>query len=654
VFLSYASQDVEAARRICEALRSAGIEVWLDQSELRGGDAWDRQIRKQIHDCALFIPLISQHSQERLEGYFRLEWKLAVDRSHRMAAERSFIVPVVVDSTRERGALVPDSFRDVQWTHLPGGVASTAFVARVEALLGAEAPVVSTGSSPTPVTSRPAATRDRWVFWTPLGLAALAIVVGGSLFVLQHFGLHRRAETDVPPQAKPAVTEKSIAVLPFVDLSEKHDQEYFADGIAEETLNQLAKIRGLKVIGRTSSFQFKGRADDLRKIGTTLGAAYVLEGSVRRSGDRIRVTAQLIDTRDGAHRWSETYERSASDVLMVQDEISVGLARALQLEVDSGSRKAPKSPEAYDSYLRGLHARERYDQGGFEEAVADFRQTLQLDPDFVPAAEGLARALLDQAEWSFVPPRVGFEQSRAAVMAALRLDPKSALAHALLASIHTWYDWDWSSAERESRAAVALAPNDPTVLMFAAQGRMAVGQWADAARGISEALAVDPLHAAAYETAAWNYLRLGRVAEAESAGRRMLEIIPTYSGGYHNLGTVLLLQGKADAALDEMARESNLGWRAAGMAAAYQALHRLPEADTELAKLELEHSGDMAMEIAEVYAIRAQQNLAFSWLDRAYAQKDIFLWLIKGDPLLKNLDGDARYKAFLRKMNLPD
>src|SRR6516162_1740182 len=137
VFLSYASQDVEAAQRICEALRGAGIEVWFDQSELRGGDAWDQKIRREIHDCALFMPVISRHTQERLEGYFRLEWKLAVDRSHLMAIERSFIVPVVVDSTRERDALVPDSFRDVQWTHLPGGRPSQPFVARVTALLGA-------------------------------------------------------------------------------------------------------------------------------------------------------------------------------------------------------------------------------------------------------------------------------------------------------------------------------------------------------------------------------------------------------------------------------------------------------------------------------------------------------------------------------------
>ena len=155
VFLSYASQDSEAAQRICEALRAARVEVWFDQSELRGGDAWDRQIRKQIHDCALFVPLISQHSQERLEGYFRLEWKLAADRSHRMAAERSFIVPVVVDSTRERDALVPDSFRDVQWTHLPRGEVSQAFVAHVAALLAAPALVAAaTVLSPRPVTLR--------------------------------------------------------------------------------------------------------------------------------------------------------------------------------------------------------------------------------------------------------------------------------------------------------------------------------------------------------------------------------------------------------------------------------------------------------------------------------------------------------------------
>src|SRR6516164_7600551 len=231
VFLSYASEDAEAAERIATGLRAAGVEVWFDKSELRGGDAWDRQIRKQIQDCALFIPLISHHSQERLEGYFRLEWKLAVDRSHRMAAERSFIVPVVVDTTRERDALVPDSFRDVQWTHLPGGQASQAFVARVAALLGASAPVATANKlSPEPAASPKSQTRQSRTLVIVLGLLVLAIATGGAWLIWRSVGTRTPAMQGTS-SGVPAVTEKSIAVLPFLDMSEKRDQEYFADGI---------------------------------------------------------------------------------------------------------------------------------------------------------------------------------------------------------------------------------------------------------------------------------------------------------------------------------------------------------------------------------------------------------------------------------------
>jgi tetratricopeptide (TPR) repeat protein len=366
------------------------------------------------------------------------------------------------------------------------------------------------------------------------------------------------------------------------------------------------------------------------------------------------VTAQLIDTRDGAHRWSESYDRNASDVLVVQDQIAAGLARALQLEVNTHPRKLPRSAEAYDSYLRGLHARENYDQAGFEEAVGDFRHALQLDPDFVPAAEQLARALLDEGQWYFVPPKVGFEQARAAATAALKLDARSALAHVVLGSVNLWYDWDWPNAAREMRIGVMLAPNDPTVLLFAAEEPLALGRWDEAVRVHLESLSLDPLQASVYEPLGWTYLRLGRFVEAESAYRRALEISPTYVEIHHDLGTVLLLQGRADAALKEMEQETPIGGRSAGLAIVYHALHREPEADAELRKLESEHSGDMAMWIAEVHAFRGEKDIALSWLNRAYAQKDIFLWLIKGDPLFRNLDGDPRFNAFMRKMNLSD
>ena len=236
----------------------------------------------------------------------------------------------------------------------------------------------------------------------------------------------------------------------------------------------------------------------------------------------------------------------------------------------------------------------------------------------------------------------------------LRLDSESALAHAYLGGVHYAYNWDWPAAEQELRTAVRLAPDDPTVLLIAAEERMVVGQLPEALNLTDTAVAADPLHAAVYEVRGWVYSRLGRFAEAESANRRLLEISPTYVFGHYDLGIVLVMRGKAEAALIEMQDEASSAAQTAGLAVVYYALHRAKEADTALAGLEVTNAGDMAMYIAESYAFRGQKDEAFKWLDRAYAQKDVVLWQIKGDPLFKNLEADPRYKAFLRKMNLPE
>ena len=252
------------------------------------------------------------------------------------------------------------------------------------------------------------------------------------------------------PAAKP-LGDKSIAVLPFVDLSEKKDQEYFADGMADEVIDLLTKIPTIKVIGRTSSFQFKGKNEDLRTIGSTLGAAYVVEGSVRKVGDRVRVTAQLIDSDSGRHQWSETYDGDMVDVLAVQDRIATGLVRALQVTVgaDLGAQPTLKSAEAYDRYLRGRHAMDRFDKGGFESAAGYFQQALAIDPTLIRAAEWLAVAHEFMAEFGFVPPREGYEQARASAERALKLDPRSGLGHSMMCTIHLAYDWDWAAAAEE-------------------------------------------------------------------------------------------------------------------------------------------------------------------------------------------------------------
>jgi TolB-like protein len=668
VFLSYASQDSDAARRICDALRAASINVWFDQSELRGGDAWDRRIRKQIHDCALFIPIISANSQARLEGYFRLEWKLAVERTHLMSDRVAFLVPVVIDDTVDAQADVPERFRAVHWMRLPGGVTQLEFVARIKRLLTAEPPTTAgfptgaaSGSSPIPLTTgRPSPLRRALpIAVALLGLVALAYILFERLWISKPAAptaASNAASSSGAPSAAFTPPPHSIAVLPFADMSQNHDQEYFGDGMAEEIVSLLVKVPDLKVIGRTSSFQFKGKADDLRKVGAALGAAYVVEGSVRRSGDHIRVTVQLIDTHDGTHRWSETYDRQASDTLKIQDEIAANVVRALQLEVTSAGflrgRVLPRNGETYDSYLRGLHALNRFNQPGMNEAVAHFRHALTLDPHFVPAAEQLARTLCDQPAWGFVPPSIGYEQARVAADAALKLAPQSAIAHAVLGCVHVWYDWDWPAALQEVETAMALSPNDPFVLGTAAIQRGAVGQWVESLSLCHAALSTDPLHAGAYQISFWTFIHLGRFAEAERAIRRVLEISPTYTGAHFQLGLILLMEGRSQEALTEMQKEIPLGGRAAGLVLVYHALRRTQEADAELAQLEVEHASDMAMWIAGLHAFRGQKDQAFTWLEKAYAQKDHYLWTIKTDPLLKNLEADPRYKAFLRKMNL--
>jgi len=319
VFLSYASEDAEAAQRICSALRAASVEVWFDQSELRGGDAWDAAIRRQIKSCALFVPIISVHTRARVEAYFRLEWKLAVDRSHLMAAEKPFLVPVVIDDTQEADARVPDRFHEIQWTRLPAGGDTSQFVERIRRLLtpveqagsvigsAAVSKLAAPGGPAVPggpaAPSSPAAPANP----APQPSYAKRAMFGASallLAALVYFGVTHRWTTESSQSAPAAIPDKSIAVLPFTDLSEKKDQQYFSDGLSEELIDLLAQIPELKVTARTSSFSFRDRPITVAEIGQALKVVNVLEGSVRKNGNTIRITAQLVRADNGYHLWS--------------------------------------------------------------------------------------------------------------------------------------------------------------------------------------------------------------------------------------------------------------------------------------------------------------------------------------------------------------
>jgi TolB-like protein len=453
------------------------------------------------------------------------------------------------------------------------------------------------------------------------------------------------------------IREKSIAVLPFADMSEKKDQEYFGDGMAEEIINLLVKIPGLKVIGRTSSFQFKGRNEDLRTIGTQLGVAYILEGSVRKSGDRIRVVAQLIDGREGTHMWSQTYDRDLSDALKMQDEIAAALVRAMQIEVSAAdfvSRPALRNTQAYTLFLQGLHAFERYDQRGFEQAVSYYQRALDLDPSIAGASVGLAAAYGNLGAFGFLPPAVAYEQARRAAELALRLDSKSALAHALLGSIHGTYDWDWTAANRELKQALALAPSDAAILALSAYQSLIIGCWDDGLKLINTSLEEDPLNPMCYLFLHYVQLRRGRPAEAEAAIRRSLEISPTFNFARYNLGIVLLARGQTEPALAEFLKEPADAGRLVGSAMAYFGLGHIPESDSALAQLLVSYAPYVPSGIAAVYAFRGESDEAFKWLERAHAQRDSLLSRIKFTTEFDKLHDDPRYKAFLQKMNLPE
>jgi TolB-like protein len=465
VFLSYASQDAEAAQRICECLRATGVEVWFDQSELRGGDVWDHKIRQQIHDCSLFMPVISAHSDERSEGYFRLEWKLAVDRSYLMADDAAFLFPVVIDGTSDANARVPERFRSVQWTRVLAGEVSPAFCQRVSALLAGTAKPSQGSGGVAP--SRAAVPAPRSKVRRALAAAAVLAVVGviGVLSWRVVTQMPRAgAERATAPVAN-KIPEHSIAVLPFANLSAGKDQEYFSDGLAEELLNLLSKVPGLQVAARTSAFSFKGHAVDVPTIGRQLLVAHVLEGSVRKVGNRLRVTVQLERADNGYQIWSETYDRELGDVFHMQDEIAAAVVKALRVSLLGTAPPSTTATQSSDAYLVFLQARAKMATqrtADVQSAADDFARVIKLDPKYAPAYVELVNAKMQLADFVVTDQRravlyAAIEQCKVLIEQALVLDPANAQAYLARGYIRVFTDL--AGAEEDYRRAIKLNPN---------------------------------------------------------------------------------------------------------------------------------------------------------------------------------------------------
>ena len=957
IFLSYASEDGAAVQRIAEALRSAGIEAWLDQDQLGVGDTWDMKIRSQIKSCQLFMPVISAATQARNEGYFRREWKLAVERTHDMADYLPFLVPVVIDDTKDLDARVPDKFREVQWTRLPGGETSAEFCARLNQLLTGEPPappaVLTSGrgaagsrppvapaakpdpSAPPPVPDYELLRRigsgsygEVWlargvtgiyravkvvyrahfdnadpferefrglrdfaaislqtkgqmallhisrndalgffyyvmeladdantgrVFdpanYVPLtlkewrrrqgrvpaaavvtvgvelasALAALhasglvhrdikpsnAILVNGQakladiglvaavreartfigtvgyvppegpgspgadvfalgcvlyelatgldreefprlppefnewpdkrlllslnavilraceadsrrryptatalrddLLALQSGGANRRrgmarlgiaaavlaalalglgawwksrpasppaipaapaataaspaspAPVPASPAAPAATPEKSIAVLAFVNLSDDKDNEYFSDGVSEELLNSLATVPGLKVMARTSSFFFKDKNLPVTEIGRQLNVSFIVEGSVRKAGSKVRVTAELIKASDGFRVWSKSFDRELKNVFALQDELAgliVGQLRTplfgLTGSLPTNDRTAAQTQNlaAHELFWRGRFEFNKKSPDGLTRSIDLFEQAVRLDPDFGLAWAQLATArswaiYLYGADRATYLPAMQMEAARAAALAPDLAETQVALSEVSLEN------WEWKAARQSSDNAVALAPSDSDVLQMASFVALASGDNEGVERFARRALERDPFNVGAFLNLGFARIAAGDFADAETIARQTIALAPNMDWGYFNLMEVCLRQNRTDEAA---ACVKNLnGYRQMiAPALVAQARGDKPAADAELKHLlaETDIPQRNPYLIAEVYGFRGEADQAFLWLDRAYVAHSQLFCLLLTDNLLQRLHTDPRWPLLLEKLGL--
>ncbi len=504
---------------------------------------------------------------------------------------------------------------------------------------------------------RSAASRRR--LWAGLGAAALALALVAVVW------LGKGADTTDELRGRPPVAVEtaptSIAVLPFADMSENRDQEYFSDGLAEELLNVLAKIEGLKVAARTSSFSFKGKDVDIATIAEKLNVASVLEGSVRKSGNRVRITAQLVSAADGFHLWSDTFDRELDDIFAIQGEIARSVVESLEVTLLGDAADLPQArqenTEAYEAYLQGRYFLKRGSGEDLEKALGYFSEAVALDSGYALAWAWLASAHSIQATLGYVPLGEGIEKARETVQRALTLDNAEPQAWVSLAYIGMQHDWDWVGAEEAFRRALELNPESSEALRGLGRLATKLGRFDEAIELVRRSLERDPLDAGGYRVLGDQFWMAGRLEEAEATLKKALELRPDNGTARSHLGLVYLAQSKPEAALEEMEQVSRPAQRLYGLALAYHALDRQEEAEAALAQfVEGQLSGAQAFQwsygIASVYAFRGEPDRAFEWLERAYAERASDLTWLKVDPTFQNLHDDPRWPVFLEKMDL--
>jgi len=655
VFVSYASQDGEVADAVVATLEKSGVRCWIAPRDVVPGEFYADSIVHALDAAQIAVLVLSRNASG--SPHVLREVERAVSKRHPVISLRIDPAPLP--------AALEYFLNTSQWLDASNGGIERSLSRLTDAvrrtLAAGDEPSGVPGVDVTPQANNaqrsPAALPARQRMKRALLTLGVVAVLGLGYFALDALWLSKRIDrTSAANPATPGVVRNSIAVLPFMDMSEKKDQEYFADGMAEELIDLLAKAPGLHVIARTSSFSFKGKSDDIPTIAARLKVSHVLEGSVRKAGDRLRVTTQLVRTDTGEQVWSESYDRELKDVFRLQDEIAEAVVGALKLRLATqpsleGSR-GTSSVAAYNEFLLGRQFMNRRRMDDLKRAVAAYSEAIKLDPTYAAAYAELVIAQVYLSD--VIGDERGRNQAEASADKAVELAPARAEGYSARGWLRTVLKWDWLGAEADLRKAVELDPTDSV-----ARGRLAnllqdVGRIPEAMACARVALELDPLNATV-----WGYLAsintaAGDYPAARTAVKRGLEIEPEDPFLLSHLGDIELLEGHAAAALETYRTVDLEFLRLTGLAMAEHALGNRAAADDLVQRLIDTIASSGAYQIGMVFAWRNDHERALEWLERAYEQRDGGLEDLKVGALLRNVRGEARYQALLRKMNFPE
>lgn len=469
------------------------------------------------------------------------------------------------------------------------------------------------------------------------------------ILVVDRFVITKKINSQTMANYSPPVQTQSIAVLPFSDFSPEKDHGYFADGLTEELLNLLTTIHKLKVTSRTSSFSFKNSKLPISEIANTLKVNYILEGSVRKAEDQLRITAQLIDVATDKHVWSKTFDKKFENILSIQDEVAQEVVNSLHLKfLGELPRTVKTNPEAYALYLKAKHSFKLRGEQDLLDAIEALQRAIAIDSSYSPAKILLAEVYQEQVNYGLIDFKQGTDKVIATIDPVIAKEPNNAVALAFRGDIAMANEWDFKKANTYLEKALALAPTNAEVISYAAMFQLSNGNFEQAAKLYEYAITLDPLNDHAHYGLGLTYYSAGRLSLAEKSLRNTIAIDPQNWAGYFYLSKTLMLQGRIEEALKTLEHDTDVVWRLVGYAAIYFKSGDLNKADSYLNELK-EHE-EMAYQIAQIHAFRKEEDLAFQWLEKAYSIRDLGLNEILSEPDFKYLHKLPRWDRFIEKL----